>query len=84
MARWILDVTVLHQVVDGQREQRGMSWRQLGRDLQVAPVVFRRMRAGRAPDSHTLGTVLMWLGWAPELALLVRERQAADKQAGAS
>lgn len=82
MSRWVLDVTTLHAVVDGQRQERGLSWRQLGRELQVAPVVFRRLAAGSAPDSHTLGTLLMWLGWAPELALIVRESVPAE--AGAS
>jgi hypothetical protein len=38
------------------------------------------MKSGGAPDAHALGSLLMWLGWAPELALLVRESAPAGEQ----
>ena len=77
MSRWVLDVPVLYGVLDGKRKAQGLSWAALGRELGVQSNVFSRMSHGGAPDSHTLGCLLIWLGWAPELALIVRE-SAAD------
>lgn len=73
MSRWVLDVQVLHGVLDERRAARGLSWRRLAVDLGISPNVFSRMKAGSAPDSATLGVLLVWLGWAPELALIVHE-----------
>lgn len=73
VSRWVLDVQVLYGVLDERRRARGLSWRQLALHLGISPNVFSRMKAGSAPDAATLGALLVWLGWAPELALIVRE-----------
>lgn len=77
MSRWVLDVGVLYGVLDAHRERLGVSWYRVARDLDLSPNVFSRMKAGGVPDSHALGTLLMWLGWAPELACLVRGSELA-------
>jgi hypothetical protein len=76
----VLDVLVLRQVLDEKRRARGVSWRDVARELDISPCVFTRMKSGGAPDAHALGSLLMWLGWAPELALLVRESAPAGEQ----
>ncbi|WP_051966502.1 helix-turn-helix transcriptional regulator [Kitasatospora mediocidica] len=79
MSLYVLDVPVLYGRLDAVRVQRGLSWRVLAADLRLSPSTFTQMKAGLAPDSHTLGTVLMWLGWMPELALLVREQPVSRR-----
>jgi hypothetical protein len=81
MSRWVLDVGVLFGVLDEKRQRDGLSWNAVARQLGFRSVVFSRMAAGRAPDSHNLGVMLLWLGWAPELALLVVERPPSDAPA---
>jgi hypothetical protein len=76
----VLDVLVLRQVLDEKRRARGVSWRDVARELDISPCVFTRMKSGGAPDAHALGSLLMWLGWAPELALLVRESVPAGER----
>jgi len=78
VSRWVLDVDVLFGVLDEQRAARGLNWVTVGEELRLSPNVFSRMRRGGAPDAHALGTLLMWLGWAPELALIVRETVPQD------
>jgi hypothetical protein len=78
VSRWVLNVPVLYGVLDGKRQAEGLSWNRLAGQLDVGSPAFSRMKAGRAPDSHTLGTLLMWLGWAPELALIVQETAPDD------
>jgi transcriptional regulator with XRE-family HTH domain len=73
----VLNVPVLYGVLDGKRQAEGLSWNRLAAQLDVGSSAFSRMARGRAPDSHTLGTLLMWLGWAPELALIVQETTPA-------
>lgn len=77
-SRWVLDVDTLYGVLDEQRQRRGISWSGLSRQLGLSPNVFSRMAAGRAPDSVNLSLMLLWLGWAPELALLVVEREPPE------
>jgi hypothetical protein len=66
-----LNVPVLVELVDAQRQARGLSWSALGRQVGMTSNAFVRMRHGRAPDAHGLLALLLWLGWAPELVLLV-------------
>jgi transcriptional regulator with XRE-family HTH domain len=80
VSRWVLDVLVLRQVLDERRRAAGLTWRDLAAEVDVSPNVFSRMRRGGVPDAHALGSLLMWLGWAPELALLVRESASAGEQ----
>ena len=75
MSAYQLDVPTLFALVDAQRLERGLSWNRLAQSLGLTGNVFTRMAGGSAPDSHTLVTLLVWLGWvgsSPELALLVR------------
>jgi hypothetical protein len=75
-----LEAGVLFRVLDEERAARGLNWVSVGRELGLSPNVFSRMRRGGVPDAHALGSLLMWLGWAPELALLVRKSAPAGEQ----
>jgi len=81
VSRWVLDVGVLYGLLDAHRERLGVSWYRVARDLDLSPNVFSRMARGSVPDSHALGTLLMWLGWAPELALFVEPHRVEEFRA---
>jgi transcriptional regulator with XRE-family HTH domain len=68
----VLDVGLLYRLVDERRQAAGLSWRQLAGVLGTSPSSFTRMSHGRAPEAALLVGLVLWLGWAPELALLVR------------
>lgn len=76
MSAYRLDVPTLYALLDARRLELGLSWFRLGHELGLTSNVFSRMAVSDgAPDSHTLVTLLVWLGWvesSPELALLVR------------
>lgn len=70
MTAYRLDSRFLYRLLDARRVELGLSWRAVARELAVEPVVLRRLAVGGAPDAHGLLSVVLWLGWAPELQLL--------------
>lgn len=48
--------------VDQRRQDVGLSWRQLGRELEVSASTFSRMAQEKRPDVDTFLKVLHWLG----------------------
>lgn len=70
-----LDVPELRQALDKQRQDRGMSWRQVARECGVSPPMFTRLDAGHAPDVHGLVSLLVWLGLDTPIAHLIKPRQ---------
>lgn len=61
MANWNLDVSALYRAVNEKREAEGYTWQELARLLGIAPVIRRRLLDGKAPDPHTVVTILKWL-----------------------
>ncbi|TAJ09452.1 MAG: XRE family transcriptional regulator [Nitrospirae bacterium] len=62
MAETTVDVRALYDAVDGKRQSKELSWRELAGELQIAPSTFTRMAQGRRPDVDTFATLLRWLG----------------------
>lgn len=58
---WI-DLEALHAALDEARIERGMSWRDVARDLEVAPSFFTRLRDGSQPDTLNVCLLCDWLG----------------------
>lgn len=48
--------------VDQRRQDAGLSWRQLGKTLQISASTFSRMSQGKRPDVDTFLRLLAWLG----------------------
>jgi transcriptional regulator with XRE-family HTH domain len=69
-----LDVISLVEAIDEARQEQGMSWRALARELGLSPSLFTRMFTGGRPDADSLVTMLMWLG--TDLDNVVAERAA--------
>jgi transcriptional regulator with XRE-family HTH domain len=67
MPETTVDVQALYNAVDGKRQVRGVSWRELARELDISPSTFTRMAQGRRPDVDTFATLLRWLGMTSDL-----------------
>lgn len=62
----------LHRLLDKQRQERGMSWRQVAAETGLAASTFHRLKAGGAPDGHALLSLLVWLGMARSIRAVLR------------
>lgn len=70
MTAYRLDTVRLLELVDGRLAELRWSRRRLATVLGTTSGAFSRMVHGGAPDSNLLLSLLIWLDWAPELALL--------------
>lgn len=57
-----LDVAALYDEIDTQREDLGLTWRALSRELGLSPSLFTRLYHGGRPDADSLICLLVWLG----------------------
>ena len=57
-----LDVNALYLTLDSQRQQRGLSWRQLAHEAGVGPSTLSRMASGSRPDVDSFASLVHWLG----------------------
>ena len=60
--------------MDQHRQDAGLSWRQLGKELQISASTFSRMSHGKRPDVDTFLNMLAWLGVPADTYLLGAER----------
>lgn len=56
-----LDQERFYSALDRQRSGLGLTWRQLGRHLEISPSTFSRLGQGHRPDVDTFVKVLDWL-----------------------
>lgn len=56
-----VDVKALHAALDAARRERGMSWRQLARDIDVSASTISRMANGLRPDVAAFAAMTTWL-----------------------
>lgn len=56
-----LNTAALYELLDAQRQTRGLSWTALAAELDITKCVFTRMAGGGAPDGHTVLALLGWL-----------------------
>jgi transcriptional regulator with XRE-family HTH domain len=66
MAQSRLDVAALYVTLDSERQQRGLSWRQLAHDAGVGPSTLSRMAQGNRPDVDSFVALVQWLGMPAE------------------
>jgi transcriptional regulator with XRE-family HTH domain len=57
-----VNVAALYGALDSRRQARGMSWRELAKELGLSPSVFTRMAQGRRPDLESYIQMAGWLG----------------------
>jgi transcriptional regulator with XRE-family HTH domain len=75
-----LDVNALYLTLDSQRQQRGLSWRQLAHEAGVGPSTLSRMANGSRPDVDSFAALVHWLGMPAEEFL--RYPDDPDRPAG--
>lgn len=62
MAESRLDVAALYVTLDSERQQRGLSWRQVAQEAGVGPSTLSRMAQGNRPDVDSFVALVQWLG----------------------
>jgi transcriptional regulator with XRE-family HTH domain len=61
-----LDVAALYVTLDSERQQRGLSWRQLAHEAGVGASTLSRMAQGNRPDVDSFVALVQWLGMPAE------------------
>ena len=62
MARTRVNVPALYAALDASREGRGISWRQLAKEIEVSPSTLSRLANDLKPDVNAFAAMLQWLG----------------------
>lgn len=75
MSTYRLDVPELHRRLDAQRQQLGLSWRGVGRQVGLPVSAFTRISKGRTVEADALVTLLVWLDLDTEIACLIEPGQ---------
>lgn len=57
-----INVRALYAALDAQKDQAGMSWRQLAKDRGLSPSTFTRLANGHRPDVDAFAALVDWLG----------------------
>ena len=65
-----LDTEVLYAALDAQRQGRGLSWRQLAREVGVSPSTMTRLAQGQRPDVDAFAALVRWLGQSADTFLV--------------
>lgn len=62
MPRSMFDADGFFAVLDGNRIQRDVTWRQIAKESGVSPSTLTRMAEGKRPDVDSLASLLAWSG----------------------
>jgi transcriptional regulator with XRE-family HTH domain len=62
MPRASVDIAAFYGALDRQRQAEGLSWRGLGRELEIPASTFTRLSQGAGPDVDAFAVLLHWLG----------------------
>lgn len=57
----VFDEAAFYKAVQGRLSSEGLSWRELGRRLELSSSTFSRLARGRRPDIDTFLRLLSWL-----------------------
>ena len=58
MAQSHLDVQALYVTLDSERQQRGLSWRQVAQEAGIGPSTLSRMAQGNRPDVDSFAALV--------------------------
>jgi transcriptional regulator with XRE-family HTH domain len=72
-----LDAEALYEQLDEHRQERGLSWRAVGRENDLSPNVLSRLKRGTSPDAHAVLTLLAWLDSEDSRPLPIKPKEAA-------
>ena len=66
MTRTKIDVQGLYAALDAERTARGLSWRQLAKEIGVSPSLLSRLGNDQRPDANGFATLVRWLNMPAE------------------
>jgi hypothetical protein len=82
MPRATVDIAALYAALDRRRHVEGLSWRALGRQLEIPASTFTRLSHGAGPDVDAFAVLLHWLGMPVSAFLNPRLDEVAGEAAG--
>ncbi len=62
MTTYRIDTKALYALLDTHRKNQGISWREVARQTGMSSSSFTWISKGKAPNSHALVTLLIWMG----------------------
>lgn len=83
MARTKININALQGALDAARDSRGMSWRQLAKEIGVSPSLLSRLNNGYRPDADGFATLVSWLALPAETFFVDEDEDddgTADRQ----
>lgn len=66
MTRTRIDVGGLYAALDAERIARGLSWRQMAKEIGVSPSLLSRLGNDLRPDADGFATLVSWLNMPAE------------------
>jgi transcriptional regulator with XRE-family HTH domain len=73
-----LDTEALYAALDAQRQGRGLSWRQLAKEVGVSPSTMTRLAQGQRPDIDAFAALVRWLRQPADIFLLYDSMTPTD------
>jgi transcriptional regulator with XRE-family HTH domain len=61
MAKTTINTALLYSTLDAARQERGLSWRALAKEIGVSPSLLSRLGNGLKPDTDGFATLVAWL-----------------------
>lgn len=61
MAKTKIDTAGLYAALDAERTARGLSWRQLAKEIGTSPSLLSRLGNDQRPDADGFATLVRWL-----------------------
>ncbi|MFC8006550.1 helix-turn-helix domain-containing protein [Streptomyces olivaceus] len=74
-----MNVQALHAALDAARTEKGLSWRQLAKELGVSASTISRMANGLKPDVSAFAAMTTWLRMPAETFYVTPERENAKE-----
>ncbi|MZD56742.1 helix-turn-helix domain-containing protein [Streptomyces sp. SID5606] len=74
-----VNVQALHAALDAARTEKGLSWRQLAKELGVSASTISRMANGLKPDVSAFAAMTTWLRMPAETFYVTPERENAKE-----
>lgn len=62
MPETTVDVQALYAALDGKRQSKRLSWREVAQELGISPSTFTRLAQQRRPDVDTFASLVKWVG----------------------
>jgi transcriptional regulator with XRE-family HTH domain len=78
MAKTTINPALLYSALDAARQERGVSWRALAKEIGVSPSLLSRLGNGLKPDADGFATIVAWLKLPAEQFFERDDRAATD------